>query len=282
MRRLHPSRPPPLPLHQGAQDREPVRRHRAELQRLLLRPGRPARHDEPHGQVRRRLRPRRAHRAWAQRRARRLHSDRGMAPRPERQNKKNEGFAIGHALNTAIGEGAVARHGAADGAALRRHRQRRKAVAAPDRRAGRIARSGRRIEEFPPRVRREVSVSPESLAFLRQRALRRGLTIPRARPTRRARSTSRSRARPARRRCSRAATGRRRAAAALRARGPRLVRRLRARGQAAHRLRGPGRARRPRRLGRGAGGGRDRRELLRHRGAARERNPPRSTAASAA
>src|SRR5450631_395319 len=82
-------------------------------------------------------------------------------------DKKNEGFAIGHALNTAIGEGAV-RVTALQMALLY-------AAIASD---GKLwlpqivdrveSPSGHIIEEFPPRVRREVSVSPESLAFLRR------------------------------------------------------------------------------------------------------------------
>jgi penicillin-binding protein 2 len=82
-------------------------------------------------------------------------------------DKKNEGFVIGHALNTAIGEGAV-RVTVLQMAVLY-------AAIASD---GRLwlpqiverveSPSGRIIEEFPPRVRRDVSASPESLAFLRR------------------------------------------------------------------------------------------------------------------
>ena len=82
-------------------------------------------------------------------------------------DKKNEGFAIGHALNTAIGEGAVRvtvlqmallyATIAADGKLWLPQIVDR--VESP---AGQI------IEDFPPRVRREVSVSPESMAFLKR------------------------------------------------------------------------------------------------------------------
>jgi penicillin-binding protein 2 len=82
-------------------------------------------------------------------------------------DKKNEGFAIGHALNTAIGEGAVRvtvlqmallyATIAADGKLWLPQIVER--VESP---AGQI------LEEFPPRVRREVSVAPDSLAFLRR------------------------------------------------------------------------------------------------------------------
>jgi penicillin-binding protein 2 len=82
-------------------------------------------------------------------------------------DKKGEGFAVGHALNTAIGEGAVRvtvlqmallyATVAADGKLWLPQIVER--VESP---------TGQVIEEFPPRVRREVSVSPESLAFLRR------------------------------------------------------------------------------------------------------------------
>jgi len=82
-------------------------------------------------------------------------------------DKKNEGFVVGHALNTAIGEGAV-RVTVLQMALLY-------AAVASD---GKLwlpqiverveSPSGQIIEEFPPRARREVSVSPESLAFLKR------------------------------------------------------------------------------------------------------------------
>ena len=80
---------------------------------------------------------------------------------------KNEGFSIGHALNTAIGEGATRATVlqmallytaiASDGKLWLPQIVER--VESP---------TGQAIEEFPPRVRREVSVSPESMAFLRR------------------------------------------------------------------------------------------------------------------
>jgi penicillin-binding protein 2 len=82
-------------------------------------------------------------------------------------DKKGDGFAIGHALNTAIGEGAVRATVlqmalvyatiASDGKLWLPQIVER--VESP---------SGQILEEFPPRVRREVTVSPESLAFLRR------------------------------------------------------------------------------------------------------------------
>jgi penicillin-binding protein 2 len=82
-------------------------------------------------------------------------------------DKKNEGFVVGHALNTAIGEGAV-RVTVLQMALLY-------AAVASD---GKLwlpqiverveSPAGQIIEEFPPRARREVSVSPESLAFLKR------------------------------------------------------------------------------------------------------------------
>ena len=138
VRRPHPGRPPAFPLHQGAQDREPVRRHRAKLQRLLLRLGRPARDDEPHGQDRGRLGARRPHRSRPQRRAGRLHPDRGMAPGARR--RRQEGRWLRHRARAQHRHRRRrdARHGLADGALVRDHRVRRQAVAAPNCRAGRI------------------------------------------------------------------------------------------------------------------------------------------------
>jgi penicillin-binding protein 2 len=82
-------------------------------------------------------------------------------------DQKSEGFAVGHALNTAIGEGAT-RVTVLQMALLY-------AAIATD---GKLwlpqiverveSASGRVIEEFPPRVRREISISPESMAFLRR------------------------------------------------------------------------------------------------------------------
>jgi penicillin-binding protein 2 len=81
--------------------------------------------------------------------------------------QKSEGFAVGHALNTAIGEGAT-RATVLQMALLY-------AAIATD---GKLwlpqiverveSPSGQVIEEFPPRLRREVSISPDSMAFLRR------------------------------------------------------------------------------------------------------------------
>jgi penicillin-binding protein 2 len=79
---------------------------------------------------------------------------------------KSEGFVIGHALNTAIGEGAVrvtvlqmalAYAAIANGGKLWLP-QIVERVESPD---------GKVVEEFPPRVRRDVAVSAESLAIIR-------------------------------------------------------------------------------------------------------------------
>ena len=79
---------------------------------------------------------------------------------------KSEGFMIGHALNTAIGEGAtrvtvlqmaLAYAAIASGGKLWLP-QIVERVEAPD---------GKVVEEFPPRVRRDVAVSAESLAIIR-------------------------------------------------------------------------------------------------------------------
>jgi penicillin-binding protein 2 len=79
---------------------------------------------------------------------------------------KNEGFVIGHALNTAIGEGAtrvtVLQLALAYGAIANGGKlwlpQIVERVEAPD---------GRVVEEFPPRVRRDLAMSAETLATIR-------------------------------------------------------------------------------------------------------------------
>ncbi len=85
----------------------------------------------------------------------------------KRRDPKHEGYQQGHALNTAIGEGstrvtvtqmAVLYAAIANGGKLLLP-QIVERVEAPD---------GHVVEELPPRVRRELSASPESLAFLRQ------------------------------------------------------------------------------------------------------------------
>jgi penicillin-binding protein 2 len=85
----------------------------------------------------------------------------------KRDNPKSEGFQVGHALNAVIGQGstrvtlvqmaalyaAIANGGKLWLPQIVDH------VEAPD---------GQVLEEFPPRVRREIAVSPENLAFVRQ------------------------------------------------------------------------------------------------------------------
>jgi len=80
---------------------------------------------------------------------------------------KNEGFSIGHALNTAIGEGATR-------ATVLQMALLYTAIATD----GKLwlpqivekveSPTGQPIEEFPPRIRREVSITPESMAYLRR------------------------------------------------------------------------------------------------------------------
>jgi penicillin-binding protein 2 len=85
----------------------------------------------------------------------------------KRENPKAEGFQVGQALNAVIGQGstrvtllqmatlyaAIANGGKLWLPQIVDH------VEAPD---------GQVLEEFPPRVRREIAVSPENLAFVRQ------------------------------------------------------------------------------------------------------------------
>jgi penicillin-binding protein 2 len=82
-------------------------------------------------------------------------------------DKKNEGFAIGHALNTAIGEGAV-RVTVLQMALLYATIAAEGKLWLPQIVERVESPAGQVIEEFPPRVRREVSVAPEALAFLRR------------------------------------------------------------------------------------------------------------------
>jgi penicillin-binding protein 2 len=79
---------------------------------------------------------------------------------------KNEGFVVGHALNTAIGEGAtrvtVLQMALAYAAIASNGKlwlpQIVERVESPD---------GKVVEDFPPRVRRDLAVSPETLATIR-------------------------------------------------------------------------------------------------------------------
>ena len=150
----------------------------------------------------------------------------------KRQNPKAEGFQIGQALNAVIGQGstrvtllqmALLYAAIANGGKLWLP-QIVERVESPD---------GQVLEEFAPRVRREISVSPETLAVVRQ-ALVGVVNESQGDRLQGARSrTSRWRARPAPRRCRRRA---RRELGGYEARRPRLVRRLRA-GRAAARSR---------------------------------------------
>jgi penicillin-binding protein 2 len=92
----------------------------------------------------------------------------GFVPTEEwhRKQDKSEGFVVGHALNTAIGEGAtrvtvlqmaLAYAAISNGGKLWLP-QIVERVEAPD---------GKVVEAFPPRVRRDVAVSAESLATIR-------------------------------------------------------------------------------------------------------------------
>jgi penicillin-binding protein 2 len=84
----------------------------------------------------------------------------------KRLNPKNEGFQVGHALNAAIGQEtrvtvlqmAMLYAAIANGGKLWLP-QVVERIESP---------SGQVLEEFPPRVRRELSISPENLAIVRQ------------------------------------------------------------------------------------------------------------------
>ncbi len=85
----------------------------------------------------------------------------------KRQDPKNEGFQVGHALNAAIGQGstrvtllqmATMYAAIANGGKLWLP-QIVERIESP---------AGQVVEEFAPRVRRELSISPENLAFVRQ------------------------------------------------------------------------------------------------------------------
>jgi penicillin-binding protein 2 len=84
----------------------------------------------------------------------------------KRKNPKSEGFQVGHALNAVIGQGSTrvtllqmaAMYGAIANGGKLMLPQIVDHVEAPD---------GEIVEEFPPRVRRELSVSQENLALVR-------------------------------------------------------------------------------------------------------------------
>ena len=191
----------PLPLHEDARRGRALRRHRAELQRLLLRARRAARHDGPPREVRRRPRPGRAHRPRPQRRGRRLRADRGVVPRAEAREPQGRGLPGRAGAQRRHRPGLDARDARADGDALRGDRERRQAVAAADRRPRRGARRpgarGVRRRACGARSPSRPRTSPSCA-----RRWWASSTSPRARPSRRARRRSRSRARRARRRCT--------------------------------------------------------------------------------
>ena len=190
-----------LPLHEDPRRGRALRRHRAELQRLLLRAGRAARHDGPPREVRRRPGPRRAHRPRPQRRGGRLPADGGVVSRAEAREPEGRGLPGRPGAQRRHRAGLDARDAAADGAALRGDRERRQAVAAADRRPRRGARrpGARGVRRRACGARSPVS--PENLAFVRQ-ALVGVVNEPKGTAYKARSRTSRSRARRARRRCT--------------------------------------------------------------------------------
>ena len=181
----------------------------------------------------------------------------------KRKNPKAEGFQIGQAVNAVIGQGstrvtllqmATLYAAIANGGKLWLP-QIVERVESPE---------GKVLEEFAPRVRRELAVSPETLAIVRQALVgvvneSKGTALQGA-----PRTTSRSRARPARRRCRAAAP---RAATRPATHAWFVGFAPAGRPKIAHR--GAGRARRPRRRRRRAAGDGDRPQLLRDRRARR-------------
>ena len=85
----------------------------------------------------------------------------------KRQNSKNEGFQVGHALNAAIGQGSTrvtllqmaAMYAAIANGGKLWLPQIVERIESP---------TGQVVEEFAPRVRRELAISSENLAFVRQ------------------------------------------------------------------------------------------------------------------
>ena len=135
---------------------------------------------------------------------------------------------------------------------------------------------GQTLEEFAPRVRREISVAPETLAIVRQALVG---VVNESKGT-----AYKSRAKDievAGKTGTAQVHGRNDRARRLRGGRPRLVRRLRAGGAPEDRHRGAGRARRPRRRRRGAGGDGDHPQLLRERGPRRQGRAARRAARAA-
>ena len=138
-------------------------------------------------QVRRRPRPRRADRPRPQRRGGRLRADGGLVPRAEAREPQGRGLPGRAGAQRRHRAGLDARDAAADGDAVRGHRQRRQAVAAADRRARRGARRPGAGGVRAARAPRDRRSSPENLALRAPGARRRGQRAARARPSRRAR-----------------------------------------------------------------------------------------------
>ena len=212
-----------------------------------------------------------------QRRGGRLPPHRGVVPRAEAQEPEGRGLPDRPGGQRRHRPGVDARDAAADGDAVRGDRQRRQAVAAADRASGSRSPDGQVLEEFAPRVRRELAVVARDAWRSCARRWSASSTSRRGRRTRRApkdievagktgTAQVQQRARP------RAATS-----AATHAWFVGFA----PGGAAAHRVRGAGRARRPRRRRRGAAGHGDRRQLLRDRRARRSRGAARRAAAPA-
>ena len=151
-----------LPLRRDARQGEPALRARRVVQRLLLR-------------ARRRRSASTAWRAWphdlgfgaadrarAQRRGRRAWCRRWTSTSACRAASRRASL-----LNTAIGQGDDQGDRAAGGDGLRRDRQRRQAVGAADRRARADARRRRCVQEFAPRLRRQIAASADTLQKVR-------------------------------------------------------------------------------------------------------------------
>ena len=181
---------PPLQLHEDARRGQPLRRHRAELQRLLLRAGRAPRHDGPAGQVRRRPGPRRAHGPRPQRRGRRLPAHGGVVPRAEAPEPQGRGLPDRAGAQRRHRPGLDARDAAADGALYAAIANGGKLwlpqivdrVEAPD---------GQVLEEFAAaRAPRDLPVSPETPGVRAPGARGRRQRAARARPSRSARRRS--------------------------------------------------------------------------------------------
>ena len=175
----------------------------------------------------------------------------------KRKNPKAEGFQIGQAVNAVIGQGstrvtllqmATLYAAIANGGKLWLP-QLVERVESPD---------GKVLEEFAPRVRRELAVSPETLAIVRQALV--GVVNESKGTAFRARSEGHRGRGQDRHRAGAERHGRGRATSAT---THAWFVGFAPAGRPQHRVRGAGRARRPRRRRRGAAGHGDRRQLLR-------------------